>query len=139
MRPIFAPKFVTKVKPNIKLVKVHPQLSNNKHPVDGALVVAGSLRPRRCTVNFWCGYWGLVESQWIESHKFSSTQSFPIFLLIHPFIHPSMPHAIYARLLWVHLGSFERNGFDLPVAITGTVQIPTRRRGGWQRRTPKCK
>jgi len=29
---------VTKVKPNINSVEVHPQLSNNGHPVDGALV-----------------------------------------------------------------------------------------------------
>jgi len=31
------------VKPNINSVEVHPQLSNNSHPVDGALVGAGSL------------------------------------------------------------------------------------------------
>jgi hypothetical protein len=30
------------VKPNIKSVQVHPQLSNDGHPVDGALVGAGS-------------------------------------------------------------------------------------------------
>jgi hypothetical protein len=29
------------VKPNINSVKVHPQLSNKKHPVDGAMVGAG--------------------------------------------------------------------------------------------------
>jgi len=34
---------VTKVKWNINSVKVHPQLSNNRHPVDGVLVGAGSL------------------------------------------------------------------------------------------------
>jgi hypothetical protein len=34
-----------KVKPNIKSVEVHPQLSNNEHPVDDALVGAGSLWP----------------------------------------------------------------------------------------------
>jgi hypothetical protein len=34
---------VTKVKPNINSVEVHPQLSNTGHPVDGALVGAGSL------------------------------------------------------------------------------------------------
>jgi len=28
---------LTKVKPNINSVKVHPQLSNNGHPVDDAL------------------------------------------------------------------------------------------------------
>jgi hypothetical protein len=32
------------VKPNInKSVEVHPQLSNNGHPMDGALMGAGSL------------------------------------------------------------------------------------------------
>jgi hypothetical protein len=35
------------VKPNINSVEVHPQLSNNGHPVDGALVGAGSLWPDR--------------------------------------------------------------------------------------------
>jgi len=34
---------VTKVKPNINSVEVHPELSNNGYPVDGALVGAGSL------------------------------------------------------------------------------------------------
>jgi len=29
----------------MNLVEVHPQLSNNRHPVDGALVGAGSLWP----------------------------------------------------------------------------------------------
>ncbi len=43
MRPT---ELVTKVKPNIDSVDVHPQLSNNRHPVDGALVGAGSLWPR---------------------------------------------------------------------------------------------
>jgi hypothetical protein len=33
------------MKPNINSVEVHPQLSNNEHPVDGALVGAGSLWP----------------------------------------------------------------------------------------------
>jgi hypothetical protein len=33
------------VKPNINFVKVHPQLSNNGHMVDGALVGAGSQWP----------------------------------------------------------------------------------------------
>jgi hypothetical protein len=36
---------VTKVKPNINSVEVHPQLRNNGHPVDGVLVGAGSLWP----------------------------------------------------------------------------------------------
>jgi hypothetical protein len=31
------------MKPNINLVEVHPQLSNNGHPMDGARVGAGSL------------------------------------------------------------------------------------------------
>jgi hypothetical protein len=35
---------VTKVKPNINSVEVHPQLNNSEHPVDGALVGAGSLQ-----------------------------------------------------------------------------------------------
>jgi hypothetical protein len=38
---------ITKVKPNINSVEVHPQLSNNGHPVDGALVGAGSLWPTK--------------------------------------------------------------------------------------------
>ncbi len=41
----FIQKLVTKVKPNINSVEVHPQLSNYWHPVDGALVGAGSLWP----------------------------------------------------------------------------------------------
>jgi hypothetical protein len=32
-----------KVKPNINAVEVHPQLSNNGHPVDGALVHCGRM------------------------------------------------------------------------------------------------
>jgi hypothetical protein len=31
------------MKPNINSVEVHPQLSNNSHPSDGALVGIGSL------------------------------------------------------------------------------------------------
>jgi len=42
---LFPPELVTKVKPNINSVEVHPQLSNNRHPVNGALVGAGSLGP----------------------------------------------------------------------------------------------
>ncbi len=34
------------MKPNINSVEAHPQMSNNAHPVDGALVGAGSLWPR---------------------------------------------------------------------------------------------
>jgi hypothetical protein len=33
------------VKPNINSVEIHPQMSNNGHPVDGALVDAGSPCP----------------------------------------------------------------------------------------------
>jgi hypothetical protein len=33
----FLQHLVTKVKPNINSVEVHPQLSDNRHPVDGAL------------------------------------------------------------------------------------------------------
>jgi len=33
------------MKPNINSVELHPQLSNNGYPVDGALVGAGSLWP----------------------------------------------------------------------------------------------
>jgi hypothetical protein len=33
------------VKPNINSVEVHPQLINNGHPMDGALVGVGSLWP----------------------------------------------------------------------------------------------
>jgi hypothetical protein len=40
MRLEFPTELVTKVKPDINSVKVHPQLSNNRHPVDGALVGA---------------------------------------------------------------------------------------------------
>ncbi len=42
---LFLQKGVTKVKPDINSVNVHPQLSHNRHPVDGVLVVVGSLRP----------------------------------------------------------------------------------------------
>jgi hypothetical protein len=38
----FLTELVTKMKPNINSVEVHPQLSNNRHPVDGVLVGAGS-------------------------------------------------------------------------------------------------
>jgi hypothetical protein len=39
---LFPTELVTKVKPNINSDEVHPQLSSNGHPVDGALVDAGS-------------------------------------------------------------------------------------------------
>jgi hypothetical protein len=35
---LFLTKLITKVKPNINLVEVHPQLSNHGHQVDGVLV-----------------------------------------------------------------------------------------------------
>jgi hypothetical protein len=41
----FLTELVIKVKPNINSVEVHPELSSNGHPVDAALVVAGSLWP----------------------------------------------------------------------------------------------
>jgi hypothetical protein len=41
---------VAKVKPSINSVEVHPQLSNNRHPVDGALVGAGSPWPKEWTI-----------------------------------------------------------------------------------------
>jgi hypothetical protein len=41
----FPTELVIKVKPNYNSVEVHPQLSNNRHPVDGALVIAGSVWP----------------------------------------------------------------------------------------------
>ncbi len=47
MRDLFPTELVTKVKPNINSVEVHAQLSNNRHPVDGALVGAGLLSPSR--------------------------------------------------------------------------------------------
>jgi hypothetical protein len=45
MRDLFLTELITKVKPYTNSVEVHPQLSNNRHPVDGALVGAGSLWP----------------------------------------------------------------------------------------------
>jgi hypothetical protein len=38
-------EWVTKMKSGSKLVEGHPQLSHNGHPVDGALVGAGSQWP----------------------------------------------------------------------------------------------
>jgi len=43
IRDLFLIELVTKVKPNINSVEVHPQLSNNGHPMDGALMGASSL------------------------------------------------------------------------------------------------
>jgi hypothetical protein len=39
-------ELVTKAKPKINSVEVHSQLTSNGHPVDGALVGAGSLWPK---------------------------------------------------------------------------------------------
>jgi hypothetical protein len=41
----FLTNLVIKVKPNINSVEVHPQLSSNGHPVDGAMVGASSPWP----------------------------------------------------------------------------------------------
>jgi hypothetical protein len=38
-------EWVTKMKPGSNSVEDHPQLSHNMHPMDGALVAAGSLWP----------------------------------------------------------------------------------------------
>jgi hypothetical protein len=46
IRDLFPTELVSKVNPNINSVEVHPQLSNNGHPVDGALLGAGSLWPK---------------------------------------------------------------------------------------------
>jgi hypothetical protein len=46
----FLTELVTKVKPNINSVEFHPQLSNNGHPVDGALVVGGPTLLPPCLV-----------------------------------------------------------------------------------------
>jgi hypothetical protein len=46
MKPV-SYKIGYKVKPNINSIRVHPQSSNNGHPVDGALVGVGSLCPFR--------------------------------------------------------------------------------------------
>jgi hypothetical protein len=53
MRPISPTELVTKVKLNINSVEVHPQLSNNGHPVDGSLwlnmVTSSIIVPFHCT------------------------------------------------------------------------------------------
>jgi hypothetical protein len=46
-------ELVTKVTSNINSVEVHPRLSNNRCPVDGALVRAGSLWPQRSPKTKW--------------------------------------------------------------------------------------
>ncbi len=45
--PTYLPLYICDLFPNINSVEVHPQLSNNGHPVDGALVGAGSLWPNQ--------------------------------------------------------------------------------------------
>jgi len=40
---LFPADLVTKVKPTINSVEGHPKLGNKEHPMDGALVGAGSL------------------------------------------------------------------------------------------------
>jgi hypothetical protein len=47
---VFRTKLVTKVKPNINSLDVHPQLSNYGHPVDGVLVGVGSVSSE-CTTS----------------------------------------------------------------------------------------
>jgi len=42
----FPSELATTMKPNIKSVQVHPQLSNDGHPVDGAPVGAASFWPK---------------------------------------------------------------------------------------------
>jgi hypothetical protein len=42
---LFLTELVTKVKTNNNSVEIHPLLSNNMHPVDGALVGAGLMWP----------------------------------------------------------------------------------------------
>jgi hypothetical protein len=39
-------EWVAKMKPGSNSVEDHPQLSDNRHPVDGALVGSGSLWPK---------------------------------------------------------------------------------------------
>ncbi len=79
----FPTELVTKVKPNINSVEVHPQLSNNEHPVDGELVGAGSLWPLR---SFDSNYIILRNVQILKKILFSraifceeTTESFEIF------------------------------------------------------------
>jgi hypothetical protein len=51
---------VTKVKPNINSVEIHPQLNNNGHPMDGALV--GGL--------VHCGQYYRTDQRWDAEVKF---------------------------------------------------------------------
>jgi hypothetical protein len=45
MRPSFLPNWLPRWNNILTQLRVHPQVSNNGHPVDGALVGAGSLWP----------------------------------------------------------------------------------------------
>jgi hypothetical protein len=45
MLDLLLTKWVTRMKLGSNSVEDHPQLSHNRHPVDGALVDAGSLWP----------------------------------------------------------------------------------------------
>jgi hypothetical protein len=49
---LFPTESVTKVKPKINPMEVHPQLSNHGHPVYGALVGAGHFGPSTVLVHF---------------------------------------------------------------------------------------
>jgi hypothetical protein len=53
----FLQNWLTRWNQIIKLVKVHPQLSNNEHPVGGVLVGASSLWPQVLTVDLNKPYW----------------------------------------------------------------------------------
>jgi hypothetical protein len=57
MPELFPTAMVTKVKPNITSVEVHPQLSNNGHRMDGMLVGAGSLCPEMWPANTERHHW----------------------------------------------------------------------------------
>jgi hypothetical protein len=52
IRDLFLTELVTKVKPNINSVEVHPQLSNDGHPVDGKVKpkAAGFTGIRACCI-----------------------------------------------------------------------------------------
>jgi hypothetical protein len=64
------------VKPNINSVDVHPQLSTNGHPVDGALVGVGSVSPEYTSLGrVWnmCSELdrvssGSIAKEWMEYH-----------------------------------------------------------------------
>jgi hypothetical protein len=71
MRDLFPTELVTKVKPNINSVKVHPQLSNNGHPVDGVLGGAGLLWPKTGVVHSLVGLRELVENHGKASTQYS--------------------------------------------------------------------